>query len=111
MRGFLGALALLLLAVPAFAEDKPLVIPQVEGATQGRVIGRAIACGVAQERSGALITANRDRMRAAVGAAFTEDRYLPALDEAIAFETSLPRPSDGACVKALTEFEGLERPR
>ncbi|MET0427782.1 MAG: hypothetical protein ABW026_04715 [Microvirga sp.] len=89
------------------AQDRPLVIPQVEGAKQGRVIGRAIACGLARDRTDALITANRSRMLAAVGPAFTEDRYLPELDRAIAFETSLPRPSESACAKAVAEFERM----
>lgn len=111
MRILVGIVVTLLSSLPALAEDKPLVIPQVEGARQGRVIGRAIACGVPQERSGAVITANRARMLAAVGAAFTEDRYLPELDRAIAFETGLPRPSEPVCAKALTEFEALERVR
>ncbi|GEP09186.1 hypothetical protein [Methylobacterium gnaphalii] len=103
------ALVLSLLASAVAAQDKPLVIPQVEGAKQGRVIGRAIACGVPQERTGAAIAVNRQRMLAAVGAAFTEDRYLPALNDATSFEASLPKPSEAACAKAVTEFEALER--
>ncbi|GLS45210.1 hypothetical protein [Methylobacterium brachythecii] len=103
-----GALALALLGSAAAAQDKPLVIPQVEGAKQGRIVGRAIACGVAQERTGPVVTQNRQRMLARVGAAFTEDRYLPELERAIAFETSLPKPSESSCAKAITAFEALE---
>lgn len=105
------SLLVVLAAGAVSAQDRPLVIPQVEGAKQGRVIGRAIACGVDQARTGALVTANRARMLAAVGAAFTEDRYLPELDRTIAFETSLPRPSEPACAKAVAAFEALEGTR
>ncbi len=111
MKPLSRALALLLTAGAASAQDRPLVIPQVEGAKQGRVIGQAIACGVDPARTGAVVTANRARMLAAVGAAFTEDRYLPELDRAIAFETSLPRPSEPACARALAAFEALEAMR
>ncbi|GEO99017.1 hypothetical protein [Methylobacterium haplocladii] len=102
------SLVVVLTGSAAVAQDRPLVIPQVEGAKQGRVIGRAMACGVAKGRTGAVVTANRARMLAAVGSAFTEDRYLPELDRAIAFETSLPSPSEAACAKAVTAFEALE---
>ncbi|MCE4222801.1 hypothetical protein HCU64_03475 [Methylobacterium sp. C25] len=108
MKVSVWALALSLLGSAAAAQDKPLVIPQVEGARQGRIVGRAIACGVGQDRTGSAIAANRQRMLATVGAAFTEDRYLPALNEALSFETSLPKPSDTACAKAEKEFEALE---
>lgn len=111
MRVPVWTLAFLSLCAAASAQDKPLVIPQVEGAKQGRIIGRAMVCGVPQERTGALIKINRERMLAAVGSAFTEDRYLPELDRTIAFETSLPPPSEAVCAKAIMEFDALERAR
>lgn len=111
MRRSLRAVALLLLSDAAFAGDRPLLIPQVEGAKQGRILGRGLACGVGRERIEAVIRTNRGKMLAAVGRPFTEDRYGPALDEAIGFETSLPRPSEAACAKALAEFESLEAAR
>lgn len=97
-----------LFALPTSAQDKPLVIPQVEGGKLGRIVGRAIACGAPEERTGAVLRAARERMRAAVGQAFTEDRFLPELDRALRFETSLPKPSDAACEKALAELGRLE---
>lgn len=111
MRVLVWTFAFLSSCVAASAQDKPLVIPQAEGAKQGRIIGRAIVCGVPQERTGVLIKVNRERMLAAVGSAFTEDRYLPELDRTIAFETSLPPPPAAACAKAITEFEALEHAR
>lgn len=111
MRERLAFLALAVLAQAALAQDRPLVIPQVEGAKQGRLVGRAIACGVSRERTDVVVRASRERMLRAVGPAFTEDRYLPELDRAIRFETGLPRPSDAACAKALSEFEALEGAR
>lgn len=97
-----------LLAAPARAEPKPLVIPQVEGERQGRIVGRAIACGAPEERTSAILHAARERMLRAVGGDFTETRYLPELSRAIQFETSLPKPSEAACVRALEKLGGLE---
>ncbi len=85
-----------------------LIIPQTEGAKHGRVVGRAIACGVERARTEAALSAARDRMRAAVGARFTEERYLPSLAQAIDFEGNLGRPSDEACAKALEAFAQFE---
>ena len=99
---------MLLLATGANAQDKPLVLPQVEGGKQGRVVGRAIACGVPQERIAAYLGAARERMLKAVGGPFTQDRYLPALGQAIDQETSLGKPSEAACAKALDAFGRLE---
>ena len=60
---------------------RPLVIPQVEGERQGKVLGRAL----------------------------TEERYALALDDAMRLETSLPAPSSIACEKALAGLERLEK--
>ncbi len=90
---------------PGSGLDKPLVIPQVEGERQGKIVGRAIACGTPRERTDAVLQAARQAMLARVGGPFTENRYLPALGQAITFETSLGRPSDEACAKALDAFE------
>ena len=98
------------LAPAARAEPKPLLIPQVEGERQGRIVGRAIACGAPEERTSAVLRASRERMLQAVGGGFTETRYLPELSRAIQFETSLPKPSDAACARALEALAGLEAP-
>lgn len=88
---------------------RPLVIPQVEGERQGKVLGRALACGAARERVERVLREGRARMLAAVGRALTEERYVLALDDAMRLETSLPAPSPAACERALTALEGLER--
>ena len=98
----------LVLATVAVAQDTSLMIPQIEGGKQGRVVGRAIACGLPRERTEAYLRTARERMLRAVGGPFTEDRYLPALAQAIEQETSLGKPSDAACAKAAAEFERLE---
>lgn len=110
----LGLLALLLPFGPAHAQEppvpgKPLVIPQVEGERQGKVLGRALACGVARDRVEPVLRAGRARMLAAVGLALTEERYTLALDDAMRLEASLPTPSPNACEKALAAMERLER--
>lgn len=109
MRLVSSALVLATLAGSASAEERPLVIPQVEGARLGRIVGRAIACGAPEDRTGTVVRAARERMLASVGQAFTEDRFLPELNRAIGFETSLPKPSDAACDKALVAFERTEK--
>lgn len=105
MKRSLALLALTLQTGPVPAQDRPLLIPQVEGEKLGRIIGRAIACGVAAERTDAVLKAARERMLARVGRALTEERFAPALNQAAGFETSLPRPSDAACAKATEAFE------
>ncbi|MBD8909476.1 hypothetical protein [Methylorubrum zatmanii] len=87
---------------------RPLVIPQTEGERQGRILGRALACGVPRERVEAVLKAGRARMLAALGRALTEERYMLALDDALRLETSLPAPSPQACEKARTALERLE---
>ncbi|GJE26210.1 hypothetical protein [Methylobacterium organophilum] len=111
-----AGLALLALAHPVSAQEaaqqaarKPLVIPQEAGARQGRVVGRAILCGVAPERVDALLRSRREAMQRAVGVALTQERYVLALNDAIAFETSLPKPEAPAfCETALAGFSALE---
>jgi hypothetical protein len=88
---------------------RPLVIPQVEGERQGKVLGRALACGAERERVDRVLRAGRERMMAAVGRALTEERYALALDDAMRLETSLPAPSPSACEKALAGLERLEK--
>lgn len=87
---------------------KPLVIPQAEGERQGKILGRALACGAERERVERVLRTGRARMLAAVGRALTEERYVLALGDAMRLETSLPAPSPGACEKALAAFERLE---
>ncbi len=94
---------------PDAAGARPLVIPQVEGERQGKILGRALACGAARERVEAVLTAGRARMLAAVGRALTEERYVLALDDAMRLETSLPAPSPTACEKAVVALERLEK--
>ena len=88
---------------------RPLVIPQVEGERQGKILGRALACGAERERVERALREGRARMLAAVGRALTEERYVLALDDAMRLETSLPAPSPAACEKALTALERLEK--
>ena len=109
MRRSLWPLALVIASAEAAAGEKPLVIPQEEGARQGRIVGRALACGLPGERADAVLRAGRERMLAAVGRTFTEDRYGLERDRALTFETSLPRPSEAACARATAAFERLER--
>ena len=87
---------------------RPLVIPQVEGERQGKILGRALACGLPRARVDAALQAGRARMLAAVGRALTDERYALALDDALRLETSLPAPSPQACEKAAAAFERLE---
>ncbi|KQQ18040.1 hypothetical protein ASF53_06645 [Methylobacterium sp. Leaf123] len=89
--------------------DRPLVIPQVEGERQGKVLGRALACGAERERVERVLRTGRARMMAAVGRALTEERYALALDDAMRLETSLPAPSANACEKAMAGLERLEK--
>lgn len=88
---------------------RPLVIPQVEGERQGKVLGRALACGAERERVERLVRDGRARMLAAVGRALTEERYALALDDAMRLETSLPAPSPASCERAFAALERLER--
>lgn len=112
----LSGLALVLLAAgaaraqtpPDTGAARPLVIPQLEGERQGKILGRAMACGATRERVEAVLRAGRARMLAAVGRALTEERYVLALDDAMRLETSLPAPSAQGCEKALAAFERLE---
>ncbi|WP_342148355.1 hypothetical protein [Methylorubrum sp. SB2] len=90
-------------------QGRPLVIPQAEGEKQGKIFGRALACGVPRERVDAAIAAGRTRMQAVVGRALTDERYLLSLDDAMRLETSLPAPSATACEKGIAAFERLER--
>ncbi|WP_096487991.1 hypothetical protein [Methylorubrum populi] len=94
---------------PDVSGARPLVIPQVEGERQGKVLGRALACGAERGRIERVLRAGRERMLAAVGRALTEERYALALDDAMRLETSLPAPSPGACDKALAGLERLEK--
>lgn len=96
-------------SVPETSGTRPLVIPQVEGERQGKVLGRALACGAARERVERVLREGRARMLAAVGRALTEERYVLALDDAMRLETSLPAPSPAACERALTALERLEK--
>ncbi|MFJ7836687.1 hypothetical protein ACIQX0_20815, partial [Methylobacterium sp. NPDC097213] len=66
---------------------RPLVIPQVEGERQGKILGRALACGTERERVERVLREGRARMLAAVGRALTEERYVLALDDAMRLET------------------------
>ncbi|MBB5757552.1 hypothetical protein HNR00_002265 [Methylorubrum rhodinum] len=102
-------LAPLLWSAAATAQDRPLVIPQAEGEKHGKILGRALACGVPRERVDATIAAGRTRMQAALGRALTDERYVPSLDDAMRLETSLPPPSPTACEKGLAAFERLEK--
>ena len=102
-------LAPLLWSAAATAQDRPLVIPQAEGERHGKILGRALACGVPRERVYATIAAGRTRMQAALGRALTDERYVPSLDDAMRLETSLPPPSPTACEKGLAAFERLEK--
>ena len=102
-------LAPLLCSAAASGQDKPLVIPQAEGEKHGKILGRALACGVPRERVDAVLAAGRTRMQAAVGRALTDERYLLSLDDALRLETSLPTPSPAACEKGLAAFERLEK--
>ena len=95
------------LAPLAVSAEPRLLIPQVEGERQGGVVGRAIACGAPRERAEAVLRAARERMLAAVGRAFTQDRYLPALDRALSFEAGLLRPSAAACAKAMADLDRM----
>ena len=88
---------------------RPLVIPQIEGERQGKILGRALACGAPRERVEAVLKAGRERMLASVGRALTEERYMLSLDDALRLETSLPAPSPQACEKALAALERLEK--
>jgi hypothetical protein len=94
---------------PDAGPARPLVIPQAEGERQGKVLGRALACGAERDRIERVLRAGRERMLAAVGRALTEERYALALDDAMRLETSLAAPSPGACEKALSAFERLEK--
>jgi len=87
---------------------RPLVIPQEVGARQGRVVGRALACGLPPARVEALLRTLRDRMQRAVGRTLTDERYVLALNDAMTLETSLPRPGDEACAGATEAFARLE---
>lgn len=84
------------------------MIPQAEGERQGAVIGRAMACGAPSERTNRVLQAGRARMQAIVGRALTDERYVLALNEALAFETSLPAPSAERCARALEALERLD---
>ena len=101
-------LAPLLWSAAAAGQDRPLTIPQVEGERHGKVLGRALACGVARERVDSVLRVQRERMLAAVGRALTEERYVLSLDDAMRLETSLPAPSSTACEKGVAAFERLE---
>lgn len=110
------ASTVLTLALPAFltlagadAPGRALVIPQVEGERQGAIIGRAIACGAPAARTDESLRAARERMMRALGRAMTEERFVPELNQALFFETNLPKPSDAACAKALEALERLEQ--
>jgi len=96
-------------SLPDAGGARPLVIPQVEGERQGKVLGRALACGAGRERVDRVLRSGRERMMAAVGRALTEERYALALDDAMRLETSLPAPSPSACEKALAGLERLEK--
>lgn len=87
---------------------RPLVIPQEVGARQGRVVGRALACGLPPARVEALLRTLRDRMQRAVGRALTDERYVLALNDAMNEETSLPRPGEETCARATAAFTRLE---
>lgn len=99
-------LALLALSSAAHGQDRQLVIPQIEGEKQGRIIGRAIACGASTDRTDRILQAARDRMLTIVGRALTDERYVLSLNDAMSFEAGLPKPGDAACARA---FEALER--
>lgn len=90
------------------APGRPLVIPQEVGARQGRVVGRAVACGLPAERVEALLRALRERMQGLVGRALTDERYVLALNEAVQEETGLPTPTETACARAAEAFARLE---
>lgn len=90
------------------AQDRQLVIPQDEGERQGRIIGRAIACGVAADRTNRALQTVREQMLRAVGRALTDERFVPVLNQALFLETNLPRPSEGACAEALEALARLE---
>lgn len=96
--------------IPADAPGaRPLVIPQIEGERQGKILGRALTCGAPRERVDAVLKSGRERMLASVGRALTEERYMLSLDDALRLETSLPAPSPQACEKALAALERLEK--
>ncbi|WP_232630374.1 hypothetical protein [Methylobacterium sp. Leaf118] len=103
-----GLLALLSWPGAAAAQERPLTIPQAEGERHGKVLGRALACGVDRVRIDGVLRTQRARMLAAVGRALTEERYILALDDAMRLETSLPAPSPAACERGVAAFERLE---
>jgi hypothetical protein len=103
------ALPALLTLAGAEAPGRPLLIPQVEGERQGAIIGRAIACGAPAARTDEALRVARERIMSALGRAMTEERFVPELNQALFFETSLPKPSDAACAKAMEAFERLEK--
>ena len=105
----LAAFAALAQTPPDAGGARPLVIPQAEGERQGKILGRALACGAERERVEGVLRAGRARMLAAVGRALTEERYVLALDDAMRLETSLPAPSPASCEKALAALERLEK--
>ena len=92
----------------ARAEEKPLLIPQEVGERQGKIVGRALACGVERARVEAVLRRERERMLAVVGRALTEERYALSLNAGIELETSLGAPSEAACGTARTAFARLE---
>lgn len=110
------ASTILTLALPAIltlagaeAPGRPLLIPQVEGERQGAIIGRAIACGAPAARTDEALRVVRERIMRALGRAMTEERFVPELNQALFFETNLPKPSGAACAKAMEAFERLEK--
>ncbi|WP_407518538.1 hypothetical protein [Methylobacterium oryzisoli] len=100
------ALLAVVAARPAAAQERPLVLPHIEGERQGRIVGEASACGTDDATVQAAVRLLSGRMRARVGQNLWQDRFLPEFNDALRLAAQLP---PGDCEKALAALTALTR--
>jgi hypothetical protein len=96
---------LVLAAAPLRAQDKPLVIPHVEGERQGTVVGRAMACGADEAVTRRVARLASERMLRTVGQGLWQERFLPEFNDALQLASQLPPERCEAALAALTALE------